>query len=505
MTGAGAGRRPSAVSTLGEGGTTNYLASPPFSAPTIPADVFGEMSINLTQSLGAGGANPCFNFGTVWLHTYNGNSISSIMADYVAPKAVLGAASCAVSVDKKVAVNQDAVNAPADASDYHHGTPADPSSAQLGEYLWYRLAVTNSGTVAVTPNVTDANCDLPANPAPIEKKNSAASNDAHPGYVRRGRRLDVPLQAPARRRRPRALRQHGQGDRHKRLVHDARGAGHGEHEQQRLARRQEGLHRSVRRGRPRRPAGRRHRQGGERRRQRRDPRAAGQRRRVDQLRRGIHRRCCLGLHEQRVMRRHQGHAGTGDDTPVSSSFDAGTLSGSVTVAGRTAILCTITNARKAGTIKVVKDLDPTADAGPLQPQHRRRRRRTCRAPSPVTQNFGDGDMSAAVTVPTGNAHTVAEAGSASPATSLGELRVDAFRARRTAAPTSARRSATSMSSISVAQGDAVVCTFVNTAQGIADRRQGLHRAVRGRAQGHDQRPGHAAQRRRLGQRPVRRR
>ena len=76
------------------------------------------------------------------------------------------------------------------------------------------------------------------------------------------------------------------------------------------------------------------------------------------------------------------------------------------------------------------------------------------------------DMSAALTVPTGNAHAVAEAGSASPATSLAGLRVERLvheeRRPRTSAPTlgdlARARSASP-------QGDAVVCTFVNTRKG----------------------------------------
>ena len=182
----GAGSALSAISTLGQGGATTYLPSPPFQSPTIPADVFGEMSINLTQSLGAGGANPCFNFGSVWLHTYNGNSISSIMADYVGPQSLIGASSCSVAVDKKVAVSQDGTTAPADPAAYHEGTPADPSSAQVGDYLWYRLAVTNTGTAPLTPNVTDAGCDLGASPTPIEKRNASNVADTTPSIFDAG-------------------------------------------------------------------------------------------------------------------------------------------------------------------------------------------------------------------------------------------------------------------------------------------------------------------------------
>ena len=123
------------------------------------------MSINLTQALGAGGANPCFNFGSVWLHTYNGNSISSIMADYVKP-AVAARRLLVRGQRRQEGRRQPGLGATRRPTrrDYHEGTPADPSSAQVGDYLWYRLAVTNSGTASLTPSVTDANCDLAGQP-----------------------------------------------------------------------------------------------------------------------------------------------------------------------------------------------------------------------------------------------------------------------------------------------------------------------------------------------------
>ncbi len=464
MTAAGAGGVTASVSTLGQGGATNYLAAPPFPSPTIAADIFGELSINLTAALGAGGGNPCFNFGTVWLHTYNGNSISSIMADYVVPQSLIGAASCAVSVDKKVAVNQDAVNAPANAGDYHEGTPADPSTAQVGDYLWYRLAVTNSGTVALTPNVTDANCDLPVGATPIEKKNAANVSDPTPGTFDSG---DVwtylcKHQLAAGDPEPYVNTVKATGTNgtfttpevqdtasttsNGSLVvkKDFTGPFDAAHRVNLLV---GGVVKAASVGddgmTPSQPVG-----GGA-------SVSFGEGFTVGSAPEYTSSAACVDT---------KGTAGTGDDTPVSSTFDAGTLSGDVTVAGRKAILCTITNARRTGSIQVVKDLDPGSDGGRFNLSVDGVGRDVASGPGMGGADFGDLSQSAAITVATGASHTVAEVGSASPATSLSDY-VSSVSCTKNGGAYIASTLATSLGSISVAAGDAVLCSFVNTRKG----------------------------------------
>ncbi|UTI64569.1 hypothetical protein NBH00_24945 [Paraconexibacter antarcticus] len=157
------------------------VPAPPFASPTIAAGTFGEFSIDLTTALGAGSANPCFDFGSIWLHTYNGNSIASIMEDYVAPHTVVGASSCAVTVDKKVAVSTSS-SVPPPTGDFIDGT-ADTSLANDGDWLWYRLAVKNTESVALDGvNIDDPNCQIVdtagnASNAPIDKGNGDAVFD----------------------------------------------------------------------------------------------------------------------------------------------------------------------------------------------------------------------------------------------------------------------------------------------------------------------------------------
>jgi len=148
------------------------LPSPPFE-PKLENGRFAEMSINLTGVFGMSATNPCFDFGSIWLHTYNGNSISSILADYVGPKPIDSADNCAIDIDKKVAVNTSDTTPPA-TNLFIDGT-ATTSLADTGNWLWYRIAVTNTENVALDAvQLTDPKCQLvdgsgsPSN-APIEK------------------------------------------------------------------------------------------------------------------------------------------------------------------------------------------------------------------------------------------------------------------------------------------------------------------------------------------------
>jgi hypothetical protein len=55
---------------------------------TIPAHRFGEAALNLSRILGEGFDDPCFSFGSIWMHSRSSSSDSSNMQDYVAPKPV---------------------------------------------------------------------------------------------------------------------------------------------------------------------------------------------------------------------------------------------------------------------------------------------------------------------------------------------------------------------------------------------------------------------------------
>ena len=97
-----------------------------------------------------------------------------------------------------------------------------------------------------------------------------------------------------------------------------------------------------------------------------------------------------------------GTASTGDDTPVSSSF--ANLAGNVDVAAGARVLCTITNDRRTGRIRVVKDIVPVdgqlGDPGKFDLQV---------DGATVRSDAADGDGSTFVTKPTGS-HNVGELG-----------------------------------------------------------------------------------------------
>ena len=141
---------------------------------SIVANTFGEVSVDLTAALSTPGQqNPCFDFGGVWMHSRSSDTIVANMQDYVTPHALVGARSCAISVDKQVAVGSAA-------GPYHQGTPADPSWANTGDTLYYTLAVRNDGAVpVVVDSLADPNCSA-ATIADADKRNSANALDATP-------------------------------------------------------------------------------------------------------------------------------------------------------------------------------------------------------------------------------------------------------------------------------------------------------------------------------------
>src|SRR4029078_9077188 len=112
-----------------------------------------------------------------------------------------------------------------------------------------------------------------------------------------------------------------------------------------------------------------------------------------------------------------------------------------------AIVCTITNTRKTGTIKVIKDFVGTAGKVNLQVDT-------------VTKatDVGDNGTTGFVTVDTGN-HSVGE--TAGTGTSLGDYNstVSCVNASSTVV---ASGTGTGLSNIPVGEGDAIVCTITNT-------------------------------------------
>ena len=79
----------------------------PTTGTTLNQETFGEVVVNLSQALQAGGAsNACFAFGSIWLHTRASHSFTNNMEDLVAAQPLVGASSCAIEVDKKVATQK---------------------------------------------------------------------------------------------------------------------------------------------------------------------------------------------------------------------------------------------------------------------------------------------------------------------------------------------------------------------------------------------------------------
>jgi hypothetical protein len=66
---------------------------------TVPPRHFGEAALNLSQIFGDALRDPCFSFGSIWMHSRASDSFSSNMEDYVAPHAV-AVRSCAASGTK---------------------------------------------------------------------------------------------------------------------------------------------------------------------------------------------------------------------------------------------------------------------------------------------------------------------------------------------------------------------------------------------------------------------
>jgi uncharacterized repeat protein (TIGR01451 family) len=66
---------------------------------SVPADRFGEAALNLSEIFGDGFSDPCFSFGSIWMHSRASDSPTSAMKDYVAPETLI-ARKCAASGTK---------------------------------------------------------------------------------------------------------------------------------------------------------------------------------------------------------------------------------------------------------------------------------------------------------------------------------------------------------------------------------------------------------------------
>jgi hypothetical protein len=69
---------------------------PGFYDSSVPRRHFGEAALNLSRLLEDGFDQPCFSFGSVWMHSRSSTSDTSSMQDYVAPRA-LAVRSCSAS------------------------------------------------------------------------------------------------------------------------------------------------------------------------------------------------------------------------------------------------------------------------------------------------------------------------------------------------------------------------------------------------------------------------
>jgi hypothetical protein len=82
---------------INNGGIVSYL--PGFYGGTIPFRAFGEASLNIGKLLGEWFDDPCFSFGSFWMHSRSSTSALANLQDYVAPQA-LTVRTCAASGTK---------------------------------------------------------------------------------------------------------------------------------------------------------------------------------------------------------------------------------------------------------------------------------------------------------------------------------------------------------------------------------------------------------------------
>src|SRR4051794_3623060 len=146
---------------------------------TIGDNLFGEMAIDLGRALSTvGDPTPCFDFGSIWMHSRSSDTPTSNMIDYVAPNAIPGVSSCKVHVDKTVSTDgtnfaagtghdTDTDHGP-DSTVYAHGdgtltyhlTVTNPGTAPLSADTSYTDPITHVTTTMTQPGVLDSQCDV---------------------------------------------------------------------------------------------------------------------------------------------------------------------------------------------------------------------------------------------------------------------------------------------------------------------------------------------------------
>jgi uncharacterized repeat protein (TIGR01451 family) len=116
----------------------------------LAANEFGELAIDLNGALTLeNNPPPCVPFGDAFIHTRPSEAVANELKDYVSPINLKAGGDCSFTVEKKVGVN---------GGTKQDTTPGSPVFANAGDTLNYDLVVTNTGSVALTPNVTDAQC-----------------------------------------------------------------------------------------------------------------------------------------------------------------------------------------------------------------------------------------------------------------------------------------------------------------------------------------------------------
>jgi hypothetical protein len=120
---------------------------------SIPVQNFGEVALNLSKAwTDTGATNPCFSFGQATMYSRSSDSATSEMIDFLEPEAIVPAANCGISVDKKVSATGGT------------GTFGDDivADAATTSKLFYEIRVTNTSTDVTldldVADVVDPNC-----------------------------------------------------------------------------------------------------------------------------------------------------------------------------------------------------------------------------------------------------------------------------------------------------------------------------------------------------------
>jgi hypothetical protein len=98
-------RSGGAQGNVNAGPITNYL--PGFYGPSIAdAHLFAETALDLSELLDVHYGDPCFSFGSIWMHSRSSDSIHAQMKDYVRPRPLI-VRNCAASGTKFLDLDAD--------------------------------------------------------------------------------------------------------------------------------------------------------------------------------------------------------------------------------------------------------------------------------------------------------------------------------------------------------------------------------------------------------------